>query len=239
LIRLNKYIADAGVCSRRKADERIASGAVLVNGNIVTEMGYKVDASCDMVSVDGKPIKPAIMAEYYLLYKPTGVVSTCDDPQGRKTVLDFIQTSARLYPVGRLDYETSGLLLLTNDGELTHKVTHPSFELEKEYIALVKGELDEKDQDKLQNGVYIDGQKTHPAKVAVLAEGKDRSEVQLVIHEGRNRQVRKMLRAVGHHVYALKRVRLGKLTLDGLQAGEYRELSPEEVTYLKGLTHHD
>lgn len=235
-IRLNKYIADCGVCSRRKADELIASGAVIINGQTVTEMGYRVNTDTDTVLVDGREISPAEILAYYLLYKPTGVVSTCDDPQGRRTVLDIIKTNDRLYPVGRLDYESSGLLILTNDGEMTHRVTHPSFEIEKEYIAVVRGTLSDAALEKLRTGVYIDGKKTHPAEVEVLKSSQRKSEIRMVIHEGRNRQIRKMLRAVGSHVDALCRVRLGKLTLDGLDAGEYRHLTNEERDYLKGLT---
>ena len=214
-IRLNKYLANAGVCSRRKADALIASGEVSVNGENIIEMGYQVCPG-DRVTLNGQVISPAQALVYYLLYKPVGVVSTCDDPQGRKTVLDIIKTDARLYPVGRLDYESSGLLLLTNDGELTHRVTHPSFEIEKEYIAHVRGEFSEDILNKLRTGVYIDGKKTHPAAVEVIRSGKKACEMKIIIHEGRNRQIRKMFRAVGGHVEALTRVRLGRLTLAGL-----------------------
>ncbi|MEX1307614.1 MAG: pseudouridine synthase [Eubacteriales bacterium] len=235
-IRLNKYIADCGVCSRRKADELIASGAVEINGQIVSEMGVKVDAGADEVMVEGKAISLTQTLVYYLLYKPTGVVSTCDDPQGRRTVLDIINHAHRLYPVGRLDYESSGLLILTNDGEMTHRVTHPSFEIEKEYVVTVRGALSQAVLDKLRAGVYIDGKKTHPAEVEVIKSGKKTSEIRMVIHEGRNRQIRKMLRVVGSHVDALCRVRLGHITLEGLNPGEFRDLTDEERDYLKGLT---
>ncbi len=234
-MRLNKYLADSGVCSRRKADELIAAGAVTVNGQVTTEMGTKVDALQDSVTVNGELISLNTAHEYYILNKPTGVVCTCDDPQGRRTVLDIIQTDARLYPVGRLDFESSGLLILTNDGDMTHRVTHPSFELEKEYIASVRGTLSDADLDKLRNGVYIDGKKTSPATVEVLKKGEKTSIIKFIIHEGRNRQIRMMIRAVGSHVAALERVRLGKLKLTGLKSGEYRKLSPEEIDYLKGL----
>lgn len=234
MIRLNKYLAEAGVCSRRKADVLIASGAVSVNGVAVTEMGHKVSES-DAVTVDGAAVMPAGKLEYYLLYKPTGVVSTCDDPQGRKTVLDIIETAARLYPVGRLDYESDGLLLLSNDGDFTHRVTHPSFEIEKEYTVRMRGELSEADINKLRTGVYIDGKRTHPAEVDVIKKTGKTTELKMVIHEGRNRQIRKMLRAVDGHVDALTRVRLGRLTLAGLAVGEYRSLTAEEIDYLKGL----
>ncbi len=234
--RLNKYIADCGVCSRRKADELIASGAVSVNGAVVNEMGHKVNADADVVTVNGQALKRTENLEYYILHKPTGVMCTCDDPQGRKTVVDIIKTKERLYPVGRLDFESSGLLIVTNDGAMTHRVTHPSFELDKEYIATVRGVISDDDMAKLRNGVYIDGKKTHPAEVDVLKSGKFVSEVRFVIHEGRNRQIRKMIQAVGSHVDALKRVRLGTLTLEGLKVGAYRPLTSEEIDYLKGLT---
>ena len=234
-VRLNKYIADCGICSRRKADELIESGVVTVNGKPVSEMGYKVDIAADVVSVNGENITVPNNLEYYLLHKPSGVVCTCEDPQGRKTVLDFVKTKARLYPVGRLDYDSSGLLILTNDGSMTHRVTHPSFEIDKEYIATIQGALDEDMLEKLRKGVYIDGKKTTPAEVQVLSVGKKRSEVKMIIHEGRNRQIRKMMRVVGSRVDALKRVRLGTLTLTDLKEGDYRALTKSEIEYLKGI----
>ena len=232
-VRLNKYIADCGVCSRRKADELITSGTVRVNGQTVTEMGYKVDTIADTVTVDGQKLSSAEPLVYYLLYKPTGVVSTCEDPQGRRTVLDIIKTNERLYPVGRLDYESSGLLILTNDGDLTHRVTHPSFEIEKEYIATIRGVLSEADLAKLRTGVYIDGKKTHPAETEVMMSGKRKSEIRMVIHEGRNRQVRKMVQAVGHEVMMLRRIQFGPLKLGDLKRGMWRLLTAEEVEALK------
>jgi len=234
-MRLNKYIAACGVCSRRKADELISAGKIYVNGKKVSELGTKIDPDKDEVLYQGVPIFAEVDYEYYILFKPEQVISTCDDPQGRKTVLDIVDSNARLYPVGRLDYESSGLLILTNDGEITNRITHPSFEIKKEYVARIKGRLAKEDLDRLRDGVFIDGRKTSPAKIEILSETDKMSILSFTIHEGRNRQIRRMIRAIGSHVYGLERVRLGELTLEGLKAGEYRKLSSEEIEYLKSI----
>ncbi len=233
-MRLNKFIAASGVCSRRKADVLITDGSVTVNGSAVTGIGMQIDPGKDIVEVNGKRIKPAAAHVYYLLNKPVQVVSTCDDPQGRRTVLDIIKTDARIFPVGRLDYDSSGLLLLTNDGELANRMTHPKHELEKEYIAIVRQPVTDIELNKLRNGVFIDGKKTYPAEVEKTTEDSKTASLRFVIHEGRNRQIRKMVQAIGSHVYQLERTRLGPLTLDGIGSGEYRELTQEETRLLKG-----
>jgi 23S rRNA pseudouridine2605 synthase len=234
-MRLNKYIAGCGVCSRRKADDLISAGEIIVNGVKVLELGTKVNPDEDKILYQGVPIFLSKEFEYYILYKPTGVISTCEDTHDRKTVLDIVKTDSRLYPVGRLDYESSGLLILTNDGELTNKITHPSYEIEKEYIATVKIGISKEDIKRLKTGVYIDGNKTSPAKIRIISEDKNAVKLSFIIHEGRNRQIRKMVEAVGSRVYELNRVRLGNLTLKGLKIGEYRRLTPEEIKYLKEI----
>ena len=225
------------MCSRRKADTLIEQGAVTVNSAAVTGIGMQVDPETDVVAVNGKVIEPVADFLYFLLNKPIQVMCTCDDPQGRRTVLDFIKTNARIYPVGRLDYESSGLLLLTNDGELAIRMTHPKHELEKEYVAIARQPVSDSDLEKLRGGIFIDGKQTYPADADRISEDNKTATLRFVIHEGRNRQIRKMVQAVGSHVYALQRTRIGFLTIDGLKEGEYRTLTNEEVKRLKGLTH--
>ena len=234
--RLQKVIAASGYTSRRKAEELIQAGKVKVNGRLVTEMGYQVSGN-DTVEVAGTVINRE-EKEYILLYKPRGVVTTTSDEKDRKTVLDLINTNKRIYPVGRLDYDTTGVLLLTNDGELTNLLIHPSSDIEKVYVAKIEGILSKDDIVKLSNGVYIDGKKT--AKAVVKVEKVDKknnvSYVKLIIHEGRNHQVKKMFEAIGYTVVKLKRENFAFLNLDGLRSGEYRYLSTHEVKMLYGLT---
>ena len=225
------------MCSRRKADTLIEQGVVTVNSAAVTGIGMQVDPETDVVAVNGKVIEPVADFVYFLLNKPIQVMCTCDDPQGRRTVLDFVKTNARIYPVGRLDYESSGLLLLTNDGELANRMTHPKHELEKEYVAIARQPVSDSDLEKLRGGIFIDGKQTYPADADRISEDNKTVTLRFVIHEGRNRQIRKMVQAVGSHVYALQRTRIGFLTIDGLKEGEYRTLTNEEVKRLKGLTH--
>ncbi|MCI5552559.1 MAG: rRNA pseudouridine synthase [Tenericutes bacterium] len=233
--RLSKVIAASGMASRRKAEELIDKGLVKVNGKVIHEQGVKVNSS-DLIEVNGKALKKELK-EYYLLYKPRGVVTTTSDEKGRKTVVDLINTGKRIYPVGRLDYDTTGILLLTNDGELTNILTHPSNNIDKVYVAKVKGLIGKQQLTTLANGVMIDGNLTSKAKTRILKYDKktDSSFVELIIHEGKNHQVKKMFEAIGYHVEKLKRERYAFLTLDGLKSGEYRPLSVKEVKKLYSL----
>ncbi|MGY3777606.1 pseudouridine synthase [Isobaculum melis] len=234
--RLQKVLAHAGIASRRKAEELIATGHVKVNGKKVTEMGCQVEHS-DQIEVDGVPIyreEPV----YFLFYKPRGVISAVSDDKDRKVVTDFFpHIKQRIYPVGRLDYDTTGLLLLTNDGELAQLLMHPKHQIEKTYVAKIKGMLIPPEIRKLERGIMIEDRKTAPAKVTIISTDrvKDNSIVQLTIHEGRNHQVKKMFQAVQHPVQKLKRETYGFLTLQGLTPGEWRELVPHEVKKLRHM----
>ncbi|NLG88169.1 MAG: rRNA pseudouridine synthase [Clostridiaceae bacterium] len=233
--RLQKYLAHCGVASRRKAEEYILRGMVKVNGKVVTELGTTVSAA-DKVEFNGKPVTINRNKVYIMLHKPKGYVTTVHDPQGRRTVMDLIRdVDERVYPVGRLDYDTSGLLLLTNDGELAYKMTHPSYEILKVYIATVKGHPSEETIRNLESGIEIDGYITAPARVKVIEQYKDRTKLEITIHEGRNRQVRKMCEAAGHPVITLKRIKIGSLSLDGLKSGQWRFLSQREIKEIKGM----
>ena len=233
--RLQKIIAMKGYCSRRKAEELIQKGKVKVNGEIVTTMGYKASIN-DFIEVEGNPLDDVEDKVYYLLNKPRGVVTTSNDEKGRKTVVDLINTKKRIYPVGRLDYDTTGLIILTNDGELTNYLIHPKNNIEKVYVAKIKGLITKENLRKLCNGVRIDGYKTSKAKAKILKidKKKNTSVVELIIHEGKNHQVKKMFEAIGHEVLKLKRESIAFLTLDGIKSGDYRELSVKEVKKLYG-----
>lgn len=231
--RLQKVIANSGYCSRRKAEELIKNGKVMVNGKKIEELGFKVDGN-DIITVENKILKKE-NKEYILLYKPRGVVTTTSDEKGRKTVLDLIETNKRLYPVGRLDYDTSGLLLLTNDGELTNILIHPKNEIDKVYIAKINGIMNGFEIKTLEKGVLIDGKKTAPCKVKVRKKEKESSIIELTIHEGKNHQVKKMFETIGFKVLKLKREKLAFLNLSGLKPGEYRYLSIKEVKMLYSL----
>ena len=228
--RLQKVIANSGYCSRRKAEELILEGKVFVNGSVIRELGTKVSHD-DEIEVDGLSIKKDHNYEYYLLYKPRGVVTTTNDDKGRKTVVDLIDTTARIYPVGRLDYDTTGVLLLTNDGVFANGLMHPANEIDKVYIAKVEGILSGYDVKMLKSGIMIDGRKTAKCYVKVRSIDKKKNTciVELVIHEGRNHQVKKMIEAVGKKVIKLKRERFGIFDLSGLKASEYRRLTAKEV----------
>ncbi|HHX75514.1 MAG TPA: rRNA pseudouridine synthase [Firmicutes bacterium] len=233
-LRLQKYLALCGVASRRAAEEIIAAGRVRVNGKKVTRMGVLVDPSADRVEVDKRLVRPAGQYEYVLLYKPAGYVTTMKDPFGRPTVKDLVRdVKARVFPVGRLDLDTSGLLLLTNDGELANRLTHPSYGVEKEYLARVRDLPSGETLRRLAAGIMLDDGMTAPATVRLIKGGKPTSLLALTLKEGRNRQVRRMLEAVNHPVVSLKRVRLGQLTLKGLRPGEWRRLNAREVKALK------
>lgn len=231
--RLQKFLARAGVASRRGAETVIESGRVAVNGTVVTQPGTRVAAG-DVVAVDGKPVLPPEGHAYFVLNKPAGYVTTMDDPQGRATVADlFPETSRRLFSVGRLDRDTTGLLLLTDDGELAHRLMHPRFHVRKTYVAEVDGVPDDADLRALARGVTLDDGPTKPAEVELVAEGAGVATVRLTIAEGRKRQVRRMLSHVGHPVRALTRVAFGPLTLGTLEEGATRPLSAAEVAALR------
>lgn len=231
--RLQKVLAHAGIASRRKSEELILAGRVKVNGEIVRELGKKVGAG-DYIEVDGKPIREEKKI-YILLNKPVGYLSTVDDPRGRRTVLDLLaDVGGRVYPVGRLDYDTSGLLLLTNDGELTYKLTHPSFEVPKTYLVEVEGKPG-RELERLEKGIILEDGLTAPARVERVRTKGNRTFFHLTIHEGRNRQVRKMCAALGYPVKSLKRIRFAYLELGGLPEGQYRYLTEKEIKFLQGL----
>lgn len=234
--RLQKVIAKCGYCSRRHAEELILDGKVCVNGRVVSELGTKVKKG-DIIEVEGVTLDSDRNYEYYLLYKPRGVVTTTSDDKGRKTVIDLINTNTRIYPVGRLDYDTTGVLLLTNDGELANKLMHPSNNIDKVYIVKVDGILTGYDVKKLRNGVYIDGYKTRRARVKIKSVDRKKNTclVEITIHEGHNRQVRKMIESVGKKVIKLKRERYAIFDLKGLKVGEYRRLSNKEIAVIYSM----
>ncbi len=233
--RLQKVIANSGYCSRRKAEELISDGKVRVNGQVISELGFKVDGN-DEIMIGNKVISRE-EKEYILLNKPRGVVTTTSDEKNRKTVIDLIDTDKRLYPVGRLDYDTTGALLLTNDGELTNLLIHPRNKVDKVYIAKVKGFFDKESALTMSRGVVIDGVKTAKSFVKLRKYDKksDSSIVEVIIHEGKNHQVKKMFEAVGFDVLKLKREMFAFLNVNGLKSGEYRYLSVKEVKQLYSL----
>lgn len=235
--RLNKYLASCGAASRRGADKLIHDGRVRVNGKVVTELGTSVNPANDSVTVDGVRVKPVAEYTYIMLYKPKGCITTVNDELGRKTVYDYLTDIdvPHLVPVGRLDYDTEGLLLLTNDGDLTFSLTHPSHEVEKTYIVKVEGEMPEHKLAQLRKGVVIDGVKTNRSRVKLLEYKDGISRLRVSITEGRNRQVRKMFEAVEREVIFLKRIAVGELRLGGLARGAYRYLTDAEIAYLKSL----
>lgn len=233
--RLQKVIAEAGIASRRKAEDLITSGKVKVNGEIVTELGTKVSRK-DKIEVNNKPIEKQ-QKEYYLLNKPRGVVTTTKDEHHRKTVVDLIPTNTRIYPVGRLDYDTTGALLLTNDGEFANILMHPNDKVEKVYMAKLNGIIKGEQINQLKDGVEIDGQTVQAARVK-LKKVNDKNNtcmVQITIHEGKNHQVKKMFESVGFQVEKLKREKVAFFDLKDLQSGEYRKLTPKEVAKVYAL----
>lgn len=230
-------MATAGVASRRKSEELILEGKVKVNGIVVRELGFKVSEK-DIVEVEGKVINKDIKHVYYLLNKPIGYVTTVKDPQGRKTVMELVPKDKRVFPVGRLDIMTDGLLLLTDDGQLAYQLTHPKYLVEKEYHVKVKGKVGLEQIEKLQNGIMLEDGLTAPAKAVILKEDKGETLISLTIHEGRNRQVRRMMDAIGKKVLKLTRVRYGHLTLAGVPVGKYRLLTKKEVEKFKNSVTH-
>jgi len=233
-VRLQKLIAGTGLASRRKAEELITSGRVTINGNVVKELGTKVDPDRDHVKVDGKHLRAAQPYVYVILNKPKNVMSTLDDPEGRPTVKDFLRgVSVRVFPVGRLDFDSEGLMLLTNHGDLAQALLHPRYHVPKTYLIKVKGVLDDAKIDALERGVKLEDGFTAPAKVNKVSRAESNSWLEVTIHEGRKHQVKRMIEAVGHAVIKLTRVRMGPLQLGDLASGEYRFLTDREANRLR------
>lgn len=231
--RLQKYMSRCGIASRRKSEELILKGKVSVDGKIIKELGFKVTGKEEII-VDNKLLKPNDKV-YYLLYKPSGVISSVKDEKNRTTVVDLIDTEEKIFPVGRLDYDTTGALLLTNDGELANKLIHPKYSIEKTYIAKIDKPLQIPDLYKLRDGVVIDNKKTKSAKVKIKEKNKNYCNVELKIREGRNHQVKKMFEALDYKVLKLKRTEFAFLNLKGLAKGEYRRLTVKEIHQLYNL----
>jgi 23S rRNA pseudouridine2605 synthase len=249
-VRLNKYISASGIVSRRKADELIIEGRVSVNSVTVSKLGVKIEPDKDKVKIDGELIvhrtKIGNSYIYILLNKPSGYITTTADEKKRPTVMDLVNINKRIYPVGRLDFDSEGLLLLTNDGDLTNKLTHPGFEVDKTYLVKINRPIDEKQLTRLREGVYIEPHdstnkwgknsqkkiKTSKARVDIVPDS-ERKQIKITIHEGKNRQVRKMFETMGLFVRKLKRIEYGNLNIKGLKTGEWRYLKPEEVQFLK------
>lgn len=231
--RIQKILAKMGIASRRKAEEMIEEGRVIVNGK-VARLGEKADPEVDHIKVDGKLLTKPEPKVYFIFNKPKGVVTSLYDPEGRPTIKDFLKgIRQRVYPVGRLDYDSEGLLILTNDGELAHSILHPSKEIQKTYMVKVKGKIDEDSIEKLRKGVKIEGGITAPAKVIKISETEENSWIEITIHEGRKRQIRRMLLKVGHPVLKLKRIKIANLKLGSLKSGEIRRITPEELKKLR------
>ena len=240
LQRLQKILSTAGIASRRAAEAYITDGRVSVNGRTITELGSKADPESDDIRVDGRRLKKPQRRLYLLLYKPRGYIASRSDPQRRPTVIDLLEKGGvrdYVYPVGRLDYDSEGLLLLTSDGDLAARLAHPSHEVEREYHVKVLGVPDEHDLDRLSKGIVIDGRRTRPANIRLLSviEGakSPHATLSIIVREGRNRQVRNMCEAIGHPVDRLKRVRIGPITDDRIRPGEFRELDAKEVAALR------
>ena len=232
-MRINKYLAQCGVASRRECDRLIAEGKVTVNGRLAG-LGDDVNDG-DNIKVEGRPVSVK-KNEYYLLHKPKGYLCTVSDDKGRKTVMDILGDGVgRVYPVGRLDYDSEGLLILTTDGELAQHLTHPSNEVPKTYLVKVEGRLTEVDLNPIRSGIEIDGYVTKKCRAHIVETNKDYTKVELVLREGKNREIRKMFAAIGREVTLLKRTKVGELTLRGLDRGAFRKLTPAEVEYLKSI----
>lgn len=237
-MRINKFLAECGIASRRNCETLVTAGRVKVNGKTVTMLATDVDPESDLVSVDEKPVKPIARHLYLALNKPKGYVCTTNDEFGRKTVMDFFEgkyPGKRIFPVGRLDYDTEGLLILTTDGDLSNRLVHPRNEIPKTYVAKIEGEIAESDLNKLRQGVILDGVKTKKCKVRLLGTENNVSRVEVVITEGRNRQVRRMFESINRDVIFLKRTAIGDIKLGGLYRGNFRELKENEIEYLKNV----
>lgn len=239
-VRLQRFLAQAGVTSRRKAEELIVKGLVRVNGKVVTELGTKVDPARDRVAVENRPVEPEAHV-YVLMHKPKGTVTTLDDPDKRPTVMQLLdreRRQVRLYPVGRLDFNTEGVLLLTNDGELAHALMHPSRSVEKTYHVKLRGTPTQASLEELRSGIELDdGETTQPAEVTLIApsEGGRNTWLEVTLHEGKNRQIHRMMEAIGHQVAKLHRVAYAGLTVEELPPGRSRDLTPKEVARLRKL----
>ena len=233
--RLQKFIANQGICSRRKAEEYITSGRIKVNGNVIMELGTKIDPNKDIIEVDGKKISNISGKKVYiLLNKPIGYVTTTRDQFNRNTVLDLVNVKEKILPVGRLDMYTSGAIILSNDGDFIYKITHPKYEVEKTYNVTLKGQVTDEEIEQLKNGVQIENYVTGKAKVKILRidKEKDLSRVEIIIHEGKNREVRKMCEAIGRKVLALHRTKIGNISVKDLRLGTWRYLKPNEIKSL-------
>lgn len=231
-MRLNKFLSSAGIASRRKCDEIIASGQVTVNGKVVTKLGSVINEKKDKIIYQGVEVKLPTSFVYIKLNKPKGYACTASDEKGRKTIYDLIPTEERLFSVGRLDYDTEGLIILTNDGDFANKIMHPKYDVEKEYQVTIEGDIKESELAVMRKGVVIDGNKMPPAKIKLIEKKADATKLSVVIHEGQNRQVRRMFEAIGKSIKLLKRVRIGKVLLGGLSRGEFRDLTEEELNLL-------
>ena len=235
-MRLQKYMAICGVASRRKSEELIKENRVMVNDNLVTEMGYIVDENIDIVKVDNKIINNQDQKHYYAFNKPTKIITSSKDEKNRKSVIDFFSNiNTRLFTVGRLDYDSSGLILVTNDGEFANRVTHPKYECLKTYDVIISGHVSKENLEQLKNGIVIDGYKTSPAIIELKQLSPNSQSMQIIIKEGRNRQIRKMIESVDAKVNALERIAIGPVKLESLEPGEYRKLSQPEVDYFYSL----
>lgn len=231
-MRLNKFLSNSGVASRRKCDDIIKEGKVFVNGKQVTELGLQVNPNKDKVMLEGKRISLPSSFVYIKLNKPKGYACTASDEKGRKTIYELIDSDERLFSIGRLDYDTEGLLLLTNDGEFANKVAHPRYHMDKEYRVTAEGEIKESELAVMRKGVVIDGERLPSAKVEKLSFENGFTKLSVVIDEGQNRQVRRMFEAIGHQIKLLKRVRIGAVRLGGLSRGQYKDLTEEELNSL-------
>ena len=236
-MRINKYIATGGLCSRRAAEDYILAGKVKINGKVITNLATEVDEYNDTVIVDGKKIVPVSHFTYVLFYKPKGCICSLNDEKGRKTIFDYLKDfeNKRIFPIGRLDYDTEGLLILTNDGNLSNRLTQPVNEISKTYVVKVEGNVQESDLARLRNGVTIDGIKLKRCKIKVVEITDKYTRMEVVIYEGKNREIHKMFETIGKTVIFLKRIKIGDLKLGGLGRGAYRYLTEKEINYLKRL----
>lgn len=234
MIRLNKFLAAAGIASRRRCDDFIVEGRVKVNGEIITKLGHRIDEDKDRVAFDDAPVKPVTDKKYIIFNKPKGIITSTDDPYERNTVIDMIPIKQRIFPVGRLDYDTTGLLLLTNDGSLTNKLIHPRYKIEKKYLVLLDKIVRPIALYHLRRGIELDGKKTAPCKISEIRVIDNCSFLEVVLYEGRNRQIRRMFESEGYQVSELERISFGPLTLTGLPRGSWRYLYKNEINNLLG-----
>ena len=233
-VRINKFISSNGILSRRKADEFVLQGRITVNRITITEPGFKIDPEKDLISIDGEPVKISGKKVYIILHKPLRTISSASDEKRRMTVVDLIKIPERIFPVGRLDYDTSGLLLLTNDGEFANQLMHPKYKIFKSYFVTISRQLEEKHKIKLMEGVIIDRKKTEPCTIK-FPNLKDKQSIIISVREGRNRQIRKMLEKFGYFIRSLHRIEYGNLKLENLQPGKWRHLTAKEIEDFKKL----